>query len=92
MTVRFRKPGKTAEQKWAETHQWGEPGSPDYWLEAMKRAYELGETRAQAEIDKLAALTGPQPPRSFTDFPDWFWDLWCSHIAPYCGQRLAMPY
>ena len=37
---------KTAGEKWAETHRWGEPGSPDYWLEAMKRAYELGEVRA----------------------------------------------
>jgi hypothetical protein len=71
---------------------WGEPGSVEYWIEAMKRAYELGEVRALAEIERLSALTGPQPPCSFTALPRWFGDLWMGHIAPFCGQRHAMPY
>lgn len=67
----------------------------DYWIEAMKRAAELGETRAQEQIDALLALSGPQPPRKFTDFPDWFWDLRTGHLAPYRNVRdfpRRMPY
>lgn len=47
----------------------GEPGSADYWTEAMKRAFELGESRAQPEIDKLIAGGAVQPPRGAYSFP-----------------------
>jgi hypothetical protein len=75
--------------------QFGEPGSDEYWIEVMKRAFELGETRAQEEIDKLLAVTGPHPPRSFTSFPDWFIDIWISDLAPHNRKglhHLRMPY
>ena len=87
-------PAPATEADPVATREWGEPGSVDYWIEAMKRAYSLGEVRALGEIERLESLTGPQPPMSFTQFPDWFWgnSLWQDHLAPYCGQRLAMPY
>jgi hypothetical protein len=82
----------SADERWARDHPWGEPESVDYWVEVMKRAVQLGEARAQGEIGKLLALTGPQPPRSYLDFPDWFWHLWSGHLAPYSHERLSMPY
>jgi hypothetical protein len=83
---------ETDEDKWIREHPFGEEGSVDYWTEVMKRAVSLGETRAQGELDKLAALTGPQPPREWLSFPDWFGALWINHLAPYSGGHQAMPY
>jgi hypothetical protein len=73
----------------------GEPGSADYWIEAMKRAFELGEIRAQPEIDKLVAGGALQPPRSILSFPSWFTDIWLNALAPYNDaglHHLRMPY
>jgi hypothetical protein len=74
---------------------YGEAGSPEYWIEAMKRAYQLGEARALPEISRLAAITGMHPPIDVFGnpwFPQWFFGLWISHIAPGCGGTHAMPY
>jgi hypothetical protein len=86
--------GRTPEQKWAQAHPYGEQGTVDYWVEALKRAYELGEPRAQGEIDRLLALTGPQSPIRWLDLPRWFQDMWTDQLAPYNRgtHRLAMPY
>lgn len=84
---------ETADDRWAREHPYGEQGSVDYWIEVMNRAYELGETRAASERDKLVALTGPQPPMEWSSFPSWFGDLWISHLASWNrDSRLAMPY
>jgi hypothetical protein len=86
---------ETEEDHWQREHPWGEHGSVDYWIEAMKRAAQMGETRAQGELDKLVELDGPQPPKYFTDFPDWFWKLWTDHLAPYqdaSDHPSRMPY
>jgi hypothetical protein len=73
----------------------GEPGSADYWIEAMKRAFELGEGRAQAQIDKLIAGGAMQPPRDEFSFPFWFQTIWIDALAPYNDVKLhhlRMPY
>jgi hypothetical protein len=72
-----------------------EPGSADYWIEAMKRAFELGESRAQPEIDKLISGGTVQPPRDEFSFPSWFTDIWIEALAPYNDEKmhhLRMPY
>jgi hypothetical protein len=85
---------ESADKRWAREHPFGDEGSVDYWIEAMKRAVQLGENRAQGELDKLIALEGPQPPRPYYSFPDWFQTLWHQSLASYNRNdcRLAMPY
>ena len=77
---------RLAESEFVRMHPYGEAGSIDYWIEAMKRAYVLGEERAQGEIDRLLTIRGPRPPMSFTDFPSWFGVLWTE------DHPQAMPY
>jgi hypothetical protein len=85
---------ESAGKRWAREHPFGDEGSVDYWIEAMKRAVQLGEMRAQEELGKLIALEGPQPPRPYYSFPDWFQTLWTQSLASYNDGRcrLAMPY
>jgi len=85
---------KTAAERWVDEHPYGEQGTTEYWIEAMKRAYELGETRALAELDRLLSLEGPVPPMRWMDFPWWFQDLWVDQLAPYnrWSHQMAMPY
>lgn len=74
---------------------YGDPGSNEYWMEALKRAYQLGEERAKDAMEELAAETGPHPPKDFVYFPPWFWNLWTEHLSPIAERKfnhLRMPY
>jgi hypothetical protein len=95
--MRFRRhpaAEESAQEKWLREHPYGEPESVEYWIESMKRAYQLGEVRALPEMERLEALTGPQPPRPLHSFPGWFTDLWIGHLAAYNhdSSQYAMPY
>lgn len=85
---------ESEDAKWEREHPYGEEGSVEYWIEALKRAAQLGETRAQAEIDRLLALPAGSPPMTTMDFPMWFMTLWNHQLASYNrhDHRLAMPY
>lgn len=75
---------------------YGEPGSIEYWTEALKRAYQLGEPRALAEIERLGQITGMHPPIDFIEVGrPWFGNLWANHLAPFADKKfnhLRMPY
>lgn len=94
MGLRKHKILESADEKWAREHPYGEEGSIEYWIEVCNRMFQLGETRAAAERDKLLALPAGSPPMTSTDFPLWFMSLWTHQLAPYNvdDHRLAMPY
>ena len=73
----------------------GEPGTDDYWIEVMKRAYQLGEPRALDEIGRLETRTGMHPPMGALNdwFPEWFFYLWNNWLDPITGDsKNRMPY